>query len=275
MLPHIIDLQLDNWLDEERMREIVMTIQLLMEMGHPGTENVSGEVPINCPVIFSCPDQLVVGNSYTIIGYRFGNQEGALRIESDRADRPFRIDPKILAWSDTAIQFEIPATTGKIPYHAPSKLMIRRKPAMNPSVYDDTNTRTHVTLIPKDKLYFRYALESPYANSGQSNDPRHDHENNVVFKSPTLPVEYKLFASTLITTDGLSIESWDKSHKVIGWPESGSKVELTSGPFATAGNNLQANVRITDDWYWDYVITAQFWILVPQGFTVSPYWGHI
>jgi hypothetical protein len=123
-----------------------------------------------------------------------------------------------------------------------------------------------VTVEPLDRLYF--AVDT-FSDSGWG-APWSDYKKTTTLDSPALPEEDQRMSNPHLTAPGLLIKNWDNTY-VIG--ESPSTVELLGGA-SESQNALHAEVRITDDWYWDYTVDAEFYIRVPHGFTVPPGWQH-
>lgn len=262
----IVDLYKPKCFDRNRFGEFVQTIRMLERLGFEITDR-GNTVPVpNSPIITSCPESLTSGEENTILGSRFGDTTGEIRIEAETEPSVFH--PTILDWSNTAVRFTIPPSV-KIPFSAQGKLTLKRLDPITGSNYwtDDPNTSINVELLTRSvSLYFS---TDEYSDSGQTNKFWYDYKKNILLKSALLPPVYRLFTSSLLDSDGLLIKHYDNTYLTA--VESGSKVELIEGLYESQ-NALISKLRITDDWYWDYTVNTEFYILVPEGYSVPNGW---
>lgn len=214
------------------------------------------------PHITSYTTKMVVGDQSSIFGEKFGDEQGNIYITLRNTG--LRIDVEIFGWSETEVYYHIPHNTGSVPFNSSCTLtLVRNSDAMI--------TNVPLTLEPICNDYY---AKTSYSQHGHSLNPSHDHNNEQILSSPALPQEYKLFffipvdGDHLIQKDGIKL-TWRDNTYMVG--ESGSKVELLSGPYKS-GYHLKIQIKIKDDFYWDYTVEAVLYISVPQGFTIPSGW---
>lgn len=251
--------------DDRGLHEFVQTLRTLQELGIALPDREEAPPP-NSPVITSCPESLTVGHEYTLLGRLFGETRGILHL--DVTGCPDRIQPRILSWSGTAVRFQIADSVGQIPYHANGLLTLRRAQAAGASGSwtDDPDTRIAVTVEPLEDLH---SCRAESSDSG-TEAPWYVYDTVVELESAPLPQEYRIFESPgLLTSAGLYVQLVNHSSHLL--QPSGSEFELVGGP-VEVGGALRAWVRVTDAWHWDYTLSVDFYILVPQGYPIATGW---
>lgn len=268
-LAQVLELHVWDWIGKEQLHELVQIMRQLEEIGFPSQgHDGSRGVPLpNSPVIYSCPTPINVGQECTLVGVKFGNRQGTLSIGVQGCFT--RIVPSILAWSDTAVRFVVPDSVGHVPFHARGHLTLQRAETQNSPVptpwTDDPNTTITVTLEPKASLY---VFESPsYSDAGYNVAFWASYEKEHTFDSPLLPEQYQLFTTPYLDADGVAIKGTDSSYDT---GDAGAHFELRAS--FEQRQALHAVVRITDDWHWDYTVRTEFYITIPQGYSVATGW---
>jgi hypothetical protein len=246
--------------DNPRFNEFVTTVMVLERYFDINTPAID-LFALSRPLIISCPTTLNVGDTflYTITGKRFGAGLGSIYITI--IDTGMQINPVVLQWSDTAITFLLPTNVGGVPFHAGGRLTVK-----NPGGYDHS---VQVIVKPIENLFF---AEVTFSDSGKAlYDVTYLPKLGYVYEkvntltSPTLPQEYELFNNPFLSTSGLFLDILTWTYCLPEGIESSASVSLLAGPYES-GNNLQINVKVTDDWYWNYTVRACFYIMVPQGY---------
>jgi hypothetical protein len=263
----VVDFYKSDLFDRRKFAEFVQTIRMLERLGYE-IDDHGGKVPLpNSPIITSCPKPITTGQEYTLLGTRFGSTTGEIRIEAKT--EPAVINPTIINWSDTAVRFIIPYSV-KIPFNAQGTLTLKRLAPITETNYwtDDPTTTVNVELVTRN--IFLFFSTDEYSDSGHSNNPLYNYEKNIILYSSLLPEVYQFFTSDFLDSDGLLIKHYDNKSLYL---ESGSTVELKEGPYESQ-NSLQVKLKITDDWYWDYSVYAEFYILVPEGYDIPNGWMH-
>jgi hypothetical protein len=207
------------------------------------------------PLIISCPSSMDFDDEdFTITGKRFGASPGSIYITIDSTG--MRIDPVVLGWSDTAISFHIPQSVSGVPFHAQGRLTV-----MNMGGYVSS---VRVNIEPICRQHY---ADDQFSDHGKD-WPWNDYEKEIILTSPTLPQEYQLCSGPALTADGLYLDIGTYTYVPPEGIEKPAGVELLDGPYES-GNRLQAKVKVTDDWYWDYEVFARFWIRVPLGYAAQ------
>lgn len=260
-----VQLQSRPWLDRESLADLVLTLRLLEQFGL--ADDHGGTVPLpNSPLIFSCPRTLKVGETYTLLGARFGDAAGKLTLEVQGLQT--LVLPDIVQWSDTAVMFSIPGTLQGVAAHSPARLTITRLAPMagDASWTADNSTSIHVTLEPLVQLFFARIV---HGDKGWSARPWYEYERTLSFESPALPASFELFDSPALDQPGVVAVYADKT-----WVVGESAGRMTLGTLSQPGHSLRITVTVQDDWYWDYEVTVDFYLVVPQGIAVDPRWEH-
>jgi hypothetical protein len=248
--------------DNPRWDEFVTTVKVLGNYFEISPPFDFDPLALVRPIIISYPTTLNVSdNYYTITGTRFGASPGSIYITI--TDTGLRINLAVIQWSDTAITFLIPTSVSGVPFHSEGQLTVQNSDGYNASV--------RVIVEPLTTLYF---YVDSFSESGQEYraippgpDWWYTYEKEISLTSPTLPQEYELFQNSNLPAAGLNfyIASYNS---LPGGIESQASVSLLAGPYES-GNCLQVNVKVTDDWYWDYTVSACFYIIAPHGYSAQ------
>lgn len=257
-----VDLQHHPWMDEEHLAEMVLTMRVLQEY------TVAGTLPLvpDFPLILSCPRTLEVGASYTLLGFRFGVSTGKLILEVEGLAAPLALP--VTQWSGTAVTFRIPETLEGVAFGAQGRLTLERLAVIGngQGLGSDCTTSVRVVVEPARTLWFS---RDTFSDTGKSPSPWYDYKRSVTLKSPALPASFRLFESTYQTESGLVVSGGDNADYIC---ESGSRIDF--GTLYQTDNSLRVDVTIKDDWYWNYTVCADFYILAPNGFALVPGWDH-
>ena len=249
--PNTIENDLKNWkdhfvdfgkldIDPRMVGDARMMDEMLGEFHH---------FVLDCPRITSCPDIIQVGYNYTIIGVNFGDTAGKMEIRI--SDDAHMITPSIDSWSNNAILFNVPDNTGGISFEAAARIIITH--ADGPP---KTSSKS-ITISPISDLYT--CIDS-YSDEGHNN-PFAGYAREVTLKSFQLPSCYRRWDNQNLTERGLLLKTASCTYGCLESEPSFSHTAMN-----VSGNRLQTVVSVKDDWHYCYQITAEFYILVPQGF---------
>lgn len=204
-------------------------------------------------------------NLYTINGIRFGTNPGSLSFTIK--DTGMQVNAIIINWRDDAITFHFPQNLSGIPFHSEAFLTV-----CNTNGYSNS---TSVVLEPVCDVYFSSDSSedsgSKYLAIPPGPDWWYTYEKVISLYSPPLPQEYDFFNSSILTALSLNLNLTTKSYSIPEGIESEASMSLCSDSIYLYNNQMGANVIVTDDWYWDYVLEATFFITVPKGYS-CPGW---
>jgi hypothetical protein len=232
---------LGKWdIDPRMVGEAKMMDEMLEEFHH---------FVLDCPRITSCPDIIQVGYNYTIIGVNFGDTAGKMEIRI--SDDAHMITPSIDSWSNNAILFNVPDNTGGISFEAAARIII---------THADGPPKTSSKSITINPISDLYTCIDSYSDEGHNN-PFAGYARKVTLKSFQLPSCYRRWDNQNLTERGLLLKTASCTYGSLESEPSFSHTAMN-----VSGNRLQTVVSVKDDWHYCYQITAEFYILVPQGF---------
>lgn len=231
------------------------------------TGNVLRENPCygRSPVILTAPDTLEAGFIYTITGRRFGTSTGQISLTVGPAFAA-PVDLPILDWSDEAVRFSVPrqAPAGT-PFHAPARLTLSANTGAGGSACSTTIEAIYeppgrIAWTPRATVNRRsYAL------------PPHSYSEEHTFTSPVLPPRAEPFTAAPLWNGGdLFIDL--VTNTGTGVADDPATFEVVAGPLFTTANERQVQIRVDDDYYWDYTLTVIFHIVQPEDEPLWPGW---
>lgn len=224
------------------------------------------------PDILSCPSTMQVGEDYVLGGCRFGDVQGRIYIVGSPG--PFVIDDiRILSWTDTEIIFHLNDTISGVGFANQGNLYAERPDG-------ECGTFFHVNVIPISQVYVAI---SKYSDSGSY---RYDtgipkfgkqYSENKVLYSPVLPSEFEIWTSSYLYYGTILRCQTNSIGTYLGLVADGAEqAEYIGVPFDTySPRKIGVNVVVRDGWYWDYTVSVEFYILVPQGFSVTEGWDSL
>lgn len=207
------------------------------------------------------------GDTHTITGTGFGVSAGTVALELAVPSGTV-IPLTVLSWSDAAAKVRVPTTLpGGIPLHAQGNLRITRA---------DANCVDAVTITFEPPAGMLFSRQSQSA-SGAHFPPPHTYRKDHTLTSPVLPPRAEPFAGTpdiglpLGDVKLLPPSSSELSHAGDDPPS----VSVKSGPSFTSSRQRTLTVTVTDDYVWNYTVTAEFLIVQPDDETIVSGWTRL
>jgi len=221
------------------------------------------------PLIISIDSEITVGSYYTILGVNFGSQQGTLTIKIE--DNGTVVTPTILRWSNTSIQFTIPENTGRIPFNARGRLTVKVAKSVPEINRIFNQASAYVTVIPMARLYFAYFDES-HKGSNWDIINYSDYREEMNHFSPRLPEVWMRHDAEIMDAVGITldfIKNLRDSPALIEFVASGQSLFYVDPP---EGEKMWVTFIVKDGRQWNYTVRSQFFIVVPNGYTIYPGW---
>ncbi|MBK8252376.1 MAG: hypothetical protein IPK82_06870 [Polyangiaceae bacterium] len=218
------------------------------------------------PVILESPATLSVGEEATVTGIDFGTN-GTMWLKIGE----HRFDVKALQWSNNAVRFVIPQTTQGIALHSVGRLWLRR---------EDNGERdaVGVNVVPRVSVVgFRKLVEEHGTNALTQ-----DYLKAFELSSAPVPIgsepwsyEDRVFSDTegsyMVSRAAVILSFWS-AYGV--WPfDDAAKCAIVEGPTTDPNTRVRSlRVTVSDDYHWDFSLCADFFMVVPLGFSIPPEW---
>jgi len=219
------------------------------------------------PRIITWPEEVEFNSSYTLSGVRLGDMIGDLYLR--RRDNDQRLDLRIDGWNDTAIEFRTKDPVDGVPFNCQAYLVLARP--------DGEKTSRSTKIVPRTTIYLGVAEHSDKRDDLSWYDYLRPSlyeetlERTVVIDSPELPEHWEIFESPHFEHPGLLIK-YNSGLNPYFDDEKGEASYVSGPTYSPSENKLSATILIEDDWYWNYTVSAEFYILVPIGFPVPVGW---
>jgi len=208
------------------------------------------------PVIYGVAELVEVGSEITVLGARLGTATGsAVLVDCNGQQHALNVS----AWSDTAVQIQIPASISGVPFDCAGMLEIH--------LPGGEVLSTPVTIEPRTDVFFS---SDSFADSDHS--VLHTFSASHQFSSAVLPASFRSHP----IPDGVSNlhagnVSFTIAQTLVTQFDGGVHVSVTAGP-TVSGNRQVITTSVTDDHLWDFSIRADFFIDIPQGIA-APGWS--
>jgi hypothetical protein len=176
------------------------------------------------------------------------------------------IELEVTSWAETAATFRVPDVIGPVPFASPGRLYIEREDGEQDSV--------SITVEPTYKVYFYQVIHSDHGREIEEDLTPFSYKYRITLEvdSAELPEEYRLCEDPMTDVPGLATLFANLTWYDSPWAEDEpGSMRLTSGPYVRDGK-LHAQLKIEDDWYWDYVAFVAFLIETPLGYSIPSGW---
>ena len=213
------------------------------------------------PLILDAASTWFAGDTRTVTGMGFGPNPGIVVLELT-VPAGTVIPLTVISWSDTAAMVRVPTILPpSIPLHAQGNFRITRTDV-------DCTDSVSITFEPPSTLLV--SRQSKSAAGGHT--PPYTYRKDWTLTSPVIPPRAELFdgAPDLLPLGDVLLKL--SSSEYSDSNDDPPSVSVKSGPSFTSNHERTLTVTVTDDYLWDYTVTADFLIVQPDDETVIAGW---